>query len=876
MGGEPAAATPAFLANGGQMGALIRAHDWAGTPLGPPETWPQALRTTLRLVLTARHPMFIWWGEALTCFYNDAYSALLGPDRHPSALGRPGREVWAEIWEIIGPEIDAIMAGGSATWHERHLVPITRGNRREEVWWTYSYSPIDDDASPTGVGGVLVICRDVTSEVRAEEVLRANEVRQTMLLRLMRGQRKTTDPEAMMLAAAEALGRHLGANRVGFIEIADRDTLGFGPSWTDGVLAPLSEPFPATAIGTRYLAEVRAGRTLGVADTTRDPLTANSRFGEIGARAIIGAPIFRGGRWQAGLYVNQATVRHWTEEEIALVRDLAEQTWNAVERARAVQALRVLNETLERQVTERTADRNRLWQLSTDLMLVARFDGVITAVNPACSAVLGWTEQELVDRNLFDLVHPDDRDETMSRARNFAEGGTFVRVSNRYRRKDGGYRWIAWAAVRGDGFINAVGRDVTTEREQCEALRQAEEQLRQAQKMEAIGQLTGGIAHDFNNLLTSIIGSLQLLQRRLDEGNTAGLARYCGIAVAAAQRAAALTNRLLAFARRQPLDPRPVDANRLIGSIEELLCRTLGPAIELEMVPAAGLWPAHCDPNQLESAILNLAINARDAMPEGGRLTIETANAQVNDIHAFVEGGDVRPGQFVAVSVTDTGGGMPPEVVAHVFEPFFTTKPTGQGTGLGLSMLYGFVKQSGGHIGVSSEPGRGTTMRLYLPRHHGGAEEKEEAEAPALAKIAGASAHETVLVVEDETEIRAMVAETLSDLGCRVLEAADGQNGLSLLQSLQCGPGIDLLVTDVGLPGSLNGRQLADAARAGRPGLPVLFITGYAHNPALGNGAALEPGMEMMSKPFALDALAAKVRGMIENRRSHSDFQVRP
>jgi PAS domain S-box-containing protein len=387
-----------------------------------------------------------------------------------------------------------------------------------------------------------------------------------------------------------------------------------------------------------------------------------------------------------------------------------------------------------------------------------------------------------------------------------------------------------------------------------------EEALRQAQKMEAVGQLTGGIAHDFNNLLAGIMGSLEFLQKRLAAGRTDGLERYTASAMTSAQRATALTQRLLAFARRTPLDPKRVDANRLVAAMEDLLRRTLGPGIHLEMVLAGGLWPTLCDPNQLDSAILNLAINARDAMGEGGRLTIETANAYLDDAYARRQGGEVRAGQYIAISVTDTGTGMTPEVIAKAFDPFFTTKPTGQGTGLGLSMVYGFVKQSEGHVSIYSEPGQGTTFRLYLPRYRGAALQDHDSGEHAGGGMQ-AEAGETVLVVDDEPTVRMLVTETLEELGYAAVEAADAQGGLQVLQSEAR---IDLLITDVGLPG-LNGRQLADAARVLRPELKVLFMTGYAHNAAVGQGAALEHGMEIITKPFALEALAKKIREMIES-----------
>ncbi|WP_165191744.1 PAS domain S-box protein [Caulobacter soli] len=383
-------------------------------------------------------------------------------------------------------------------------------------------------------------------------------------------------------------------------------------------------------------------------------------------------------------------------------------------------------------------------------------------------------------------------------------------------------------------------------------LRSTEEALRQSQKMEAIGQLTGGIAHDFNNLLQGITGSLDLMQRRLNEGRTAELGRYVTGAMASAQRAAALTHRLLAFSRRQPLDPRSVRPNPLIGSMEELLRRTLGETIELTLSLPDDLWPTRCDPNQLENAVLNLAINARDAMPDGGRLTIETRNVDLDQVDAVTEP-DLRPGRYVCISVSDTGVGMSAEIIARAFEPFFTTKPTGQGTGLGLSMIYGFARQSHGHAKIDSAPGKGATFKLYLPRDEG---EAEDQDFPAvLIQSEGGHQGETVLVVEDEPVVRALVVEVLSELGYLALEADDGPTGLDVLQSSRS---IDLLITDIGLPG-LNGRQIADAARVQRPGLKILFMTGYAENAALAPGF-LEPGMAMITKPFTMETLASRIR----------------
>ncbi|HEY8381901.1 MAG TPA: PAS domain S-box protein [Microvirga sp.] len=524
-------------------------------------------------------------------------------------------------------------------------------------------------------------------------------------------------------------------------------------------------------------------------------------------------------------------------------------------RVSAETALQALNANLEAEVAQRTAERDRTWNNARDLLLVVDTDGVFRAVNPAWTAILGWRTDELVGRSYLDFIHPDDHPSSQG-ALATASRADLSAYENRYRHKDGSYRWISWVAAPEGDLIYASGRDVTMDKQREAELEQTQAALRQSQKMEAVGQLTGGIAHDFNNLLAGIIGALDLMQTRVRQGRTGEVDRYVTAAMSSAQRAASLTHRLLAFSRRQPLDPKPVEPNALVAGMEDLLRRTIGPATNLELVLAGGLWRTLCDPVQLESALLNLCINARDAMPEGGSLIVETCNAHLDDAYAAAAR-DVTPGQYVCIAVTDTGTGMPPEVVARVFDPFFTTKPIGQGTGLGLSMVYGFAKQSEGHVRVYSEPGQGTTVKIYLPRHRGGAEKESaarvEVEAPR------AEVGETVLVVEDEPVIRDLVVEVLTDLGYRALEAVDGPSGLRLLNSdLR----VDLVVTDIGLPG-MNGRQLADQARERRPDLKVLFMTGFAGNAMLANGL-LEPGMQMITKPFAIDALAARIRQMIE------------
>ncbi|WP_242121282.1 PAS domain-containing protein [Sphingomonas lacusdianchii] len=388
--------------------------------------------------------------------------------------------------------------------------------------------------------------------------------------------------------------------------------------------------------------------------------------------------------------------------------------------------------------------------------------------------------------------------------------------------------------------------------ERTRQLVQAEDALRQSQKMEAVGQLTGGLAHDFNNMLTGISGSLEMMQVRIAQGRYDAIDRYSNAAQGAVRRAAALTHRLLAFSRRQTLDPKPTNVNRLVVGMEELVRRTVGPSVHLEVVEASSLWATCVDPHQLENALLNLCINARDAMPDGGRLTIETANKWFDDRSAAEQ--DLSPGQYVSLCVSDTGTGMTRDVIAKAFDPFFTTKPLGEGTGLGLSMIYGFARQSGGQVRIYSEVGQGTTMCLYLPRYDG--ETVAEAHDGPTTLEVPSSDGEVVLVIDDEPTIRMLVGEVLAEGGYSTIEASDGPSGLRILQS---DARIDLLITDVGLPGGLNGRQVADAARLVRPNLKILFITGYAENAVVGNGQ-LDRDMSIVTKPFQMETLARKIR----------------
>jgi len=515
--------------------------------------------------------------------------------------------------------------------------------------------------------------------------------------------------------------------------------------------------------------------------------------------------------------------------------------------------LRELNAELERRVIQRAQARGLTWQLSPDLLGALNSKGYFETSNPAWQTVLGWSEAEVASMSIFELLHPDDVEHTRAGFELTLVGQPAIRFANRYRCKEGGYRWISWVGIQEDDFVYCTGRDITAERAAEEELLSAQEALRQSQKMEAIGQLTGGIAHDFNNLLTGIMGSLDLVRRRMAANKMDDIARFMDAASSSAMRAGALTHRLLAFARRQSLDTRPSDINRLVASMEDLLVRTLGERIELQCTLADDLWTALTDANQLESALLNLAINARDAMPNGGSLVIETANIRFDPDYASVHE-DVQAGDYVVVSVSDSGTGMSAEVLARAVDPFFTTKPVGEGTGLGLSVIYGFAKQSRGHLRIASELGHGTTVKLYLPRALHAAVEVSK---PTIEAPRGRG--ETILIVEDDATVRLIISDALKDLGYAILVASDARDAIPLLQSEQR---IDLLVSDVILP-HINGRKLAQIARASRPNLRVLFVSGYAEN-AAERGDFLDPGMEMLTKPFALDALGAKVRAMIE------------
>ena len=506
----------------------------------------------------------------------------------------------------------------------------------------------------------------------------------------------------------------------------------------------------------------------------------------------------------------------------------------------------------------------------------------------ACGLDPAWGTEGLTLEQVLRSVHPDDRNGLTEAIGAVIASGKPYAHQYRVQRSDGAWYWIeANGRVDRDEDGNPTSlpgvvidveerRSVEAERDRAIAalrslnetleqrvaartleLMQAEEKLRQSQKMEAVGQLTGGIAHDFNNLLAGVSGALEMMAARVAQGRVQELDKYLETAQGAVKRAAALTHRLLAFSRRQTLDPRPTDVNRLMQGMGELIQRTVGPGIAVDTLAAPGLWPTLVDASQLENALLNLCINARDAMPDGGHIRIETANATLDADSARAQ--EIGAGEYVLLTVADSGIGMTPDILAKAFDPFFTTKPIGQGTGLGLSMIYGFAKQSGGQVRISSESSAGTTVQILLPRYHGALD--EDGGADDASAVTPSESGETILIVDDEPSVRMLLMDALGDLDYSLIEAGDSLSGLKVLRS---NVHIDLLITDVGLPGGMNGRQMADAGRVVRPELKVLFITGYAETAALGEGQ-LEPGMQVLTKPFALEALAERVREMIRS-----------
>ena len=914
-----------------------------------PAGWPENLQAVYRMMVAAQQPMSLSWGPDLVTVYNEPFWPILGT-KHPGTFGQPYRIVWAEVWQSLEPLIAAVMAGQAAFFENVSFA--LAGRDRAEGWFSFSVTPLRDDAGT--VGGFAIAVVETTATVLIQRRLDFG-------LALEQALRRNDDPQAVMQDAARLLGQHVKVQRCAYAEVdGDTGTLLIPTDWTDGTTPGLAGSQPLAVFSPPTLTALRNDETIYMAGT--DPAAANGWL----LRAAMIMPLVKGDTLVALLLVDQHELRIWTDEDRDLLRDVAERTWSAVARVRAEHEIRELNRTLELRVAERTAERDRLWRIAQEVIVIlAATDDTFLSVNPATQIVLGYTPEEMLGQTVDDFLHPADQADL--RRRRMIGQANWTKVENRYRHRDGGYRTMAWNVVYEGNIAYSTGRDVTEERtaqallcesearmkavfetsyqlkglldtdgqlltvnavaldaigrtsadvigqplwetpwftatdglpdvirdavqaashgdsfraeleavlpggrrrfdlsirpirDQCGTIfaimqeavditdqRATEEALRQSQKMEAVGQLTGGLAHDFNNLLTGIGGALELIQSRLADDRTADAARYAAAAQDAARRAAALTHRLLAFSRRQTLMPRLLDAGSLVSDMADLIRRTVGPAIGVDVQASPNLPSILADANQLENAVLNLCLNARDAMPAGGQLLLV--------IEALPAHADL-PGPVVAVRVTDTGTGMNPDIAARAFDPFFTTKPIGAGTGLGLSMVYGFVRQSDGQVRIASTPGAGTTITLLFPARAISAPVVAEPATPAPDPGQG----ETVLVVEDEEAIRLLIDDVLQDYGYRVLLAVDGAAGLGALRSDQH---IDLLVTDIGLPAGINGRQLADAARSLRPSLPVLMMTGFAEAEVLGHDR-LEPGMAIITKPFTMSALTERIQELL-------------
>jgi PAS domain S-box-containing protein len=800
----------AFANPPGEMARRIREMDWSATPLGNSEAWPQSLKLSIAMILASGFPMAIRWGPELVLFYNDAYRPILR-DKHPEALGRSLREVWWEVYPELGPLNEAILRGErEAFFAEDHPWAVRRkGAIVEDARFTISYSAIPDEASPHGIGGILTTCVETTERVRKEE------------------------------------------------------------------------------------------------------------------------------------------------------------------------ALRLLNDRLEAEIAQRVRERDRIWQVSEDLLGVSNFEGYFTSVNPAWTALLGWSEDEIKRLHVSELRHPDDAAHSMAGRRRLAEGVPTVRMENRFRHKDGSWRWIYWTMTAENGLIYLIGRHVTADKLAAEALRESErqfrlfseaatdhalirldahgvvsgwnagaqriegyaepeivghhfsrfytaadraagaperalamaagsgtyehdgwrvrkngslflaavvidairdeegkligfanimrdvterhearaklqraqEQLAQSQKMEALGQLTGGIAHDFNNMLMVVSGNAQILKERLRDARN--LRSVEAIEVAAA-RGETLTRQLLAFSRRQPLNPTVITLRQRLAAFRDLLASSARGDIELAIDVGRNIWPVAVDVHELELALINLVVNARDAMPDGGTITIQAKNIRLQP----EDTPEHLCGEFIALTVADTGCGIEADILPKVFEPFFTTKQLDKGTGLGLSQVYGLTRQSGGTVTIASQIGEGTTVTIYLPRSH-----RPLSEEP-IVDSNPPQGCETVLVVEDNAEVEEVAGLLLDQLGYRVFYVQSAAAALELLAS---GEAIDLVFTDVIMPGELDGLALARRIKEEYPDVALLLTSGYAK--AL---HTLEAGLPLIRKPYQLQTLAHAIREALDSQPTRS------
>lgn len=815
------ASAPGFLDGGGEMGGAMRAHDWSRSPIGDPAYWPASLASMVGMMLHAKFPMFILWGPEFTFLYNDSYVPVLG-DRHGAALGRPMGAVWPEVWPEIFPIIRRAY-DGEASFYENLPVTLERNGFPEQAWFMLSYSPLRDESG--AVAGAICVCSETTQQVMEKISLHRSESRWRALFENIQ--------EGFFVGESvrDEAGKMIDFR---FIEV--------NPAF--GAQTGLD---PAATIG-RPAREVIPGLEQSLVDTYGQVLAS----GEPHDFAVYIAGL---GRWF------EARARRLSAQRFSVL------FLEVTARMAADKALRASEQRFR-----------TLAQAMPDQMWTATPDGKLNWFNDRVFVYSGDGYQQLAGDGWAGMVHPDDLSAAYQRWQVALAAGTPYECNFRLRRFDGAYRWFRARGLpvpndSGTGNIwVGINTDIQDQYDANEALQRmndtlelrvaergaeleaAHSALRQSQKLEAVGKLTGGVAHDFNNVLQVIGGNLQLL-RPLVDADPAARARLNG-AIGGVQRGAKLSSQLLAFARKQPLEPVVTDPGSLIRELGDMLRRSTGEQIELATVIASDLWNTLVDQHQLENTLLNLVINGRDAMEGAGKLSIEARNATLDE-HAARQLPGAAPGQYVMLAVSDSGSGMSEEVMQHALEPFFTTKPEGHGTGLGLSMVYGFVTQSGGHLKIDSEVGVGTTVSIYLPRSFG---EPDADAVPAPREAAGGS--ETILVVEDDAQVRAIVVALLADLGYHVLQASQAQGALDIIGS---GVPVDLLFTDVVMPGELRSPELARRAKVVLPELEVLFTSGYTEN-GIVHGGRLERGVALLSKPYSREDLARKIRHQFDNR----------
>ena len=794
--------------------------------MGPISGWAQHVRTTIGILLHSPVAIVSLWGPSGVMIYNDAYARFAGT-RHPSLLGAEVRKGWPEVAEFNDNVMKVGLAGGTLSYTDQEL-RLERGGREEQAFLNLDYSPIFDERSrPAGVMAIVV---ETTSKVRAE--------------------------------------RHVAGERERLRQMFEQ---------APGFMALLSGPQHVfDLVNPAYLQLIGHREVLGKPVREALPEVAGQGFFEVLDQVFEKGEAFSGVSMRALLQRSEGgafeprfldLVYQPLRSERGAVVGIFVQGTDVTDRVGAEEALR---ESEEQFRTFAQAVPNQVW--------AAKPDGRLDWLNQRVLDYSGEPAERLEGHGWTSMVHPDDLGAARESWGASLSSGQIYQTEFRLRRSDETYRWHISRAVpirAADGAIVrwiGTNTDIEEQKGVAQSLAQlnrtleqrvdeegarrsvVEEALRQSQKLEAVGQLTGGIAHDFNNMLASILSAIELARRRIATGEMADVGQLLARAESSSKRAAQLTQRLLAFARRQPLDIQRVDVGAVMHSLSDMFERTLGARVALSTSFAANLWAARTDAAQLESSLLNLVINARDAMPDGGRLSLEATNGSLDAAYASRRA-EVTPGDYVVVSVSDSGSGMSAETRKKAFEPFFTTKPLGLGTGLGLSMVYGFMQQIGGHASIHSEEGKGTTVRLYLPRDHS----REDIDAPPESELGELGAQgETILMVEDDADLRELQGMLLQDLGYDFIVANDAAAALTVLESPRR---IDLLLTDVGMPG-MNGRQLAEIARTLRPGIPVVFLTGYAENAAVQH-EFLATDMHMLTKPVTPEALAERLRKVL-------------